>query len=81
MFSLSSPFASENLVSRDGFGSRVPRQPAHLDTQTESDAYILWGSSRVMVTYIARVYSRVMVTRIARVRINRVRLPILLVVS
>ena len=28
-FSLS-PFAPENLVSRDGFGSPVPRQPAHL---------------------------------------------------
>ena len=28
-FSLS-PFASENLVSRDGFGSPVPRHPAHL---------------------------------------------------
>ena len=25
-----SPFAPENLVSRDGFGSPVPRQVAHL---------------------------------------------------
>ena len=25
-----SPFAPENLVSRDGFGSPVPRQPSHL---------------------------------------------------
>ena len=41
-----SPFAPENLVSRDGFGSHVPRQPAHLHTQTESGAY-LWDSSRV----------------------------------
>ena len=41
-----SPFAPENLVSRDGFGSPVPRQPAHLHTQTESGAY-LRGSSRV----------------------------------
>ena len=24
-----SAFAAENLVSRDGFGSPVPRQPAH----------------------------------------------------
>ena len=24
-----SPFAPENLVSRDGFGRPVPRQPAH----------------------------------------------------
>ena len=35
-----SPFAPENLVSRDGFGSSVPRQPAHLHTQAESGAYI-----------------------------------------
>ena len=36
-FSLS-PFAPENLVSRDGFGRSVPRQPAHLHTQAESGA-------------------------------------------
>ena len=30
-----SPFAPESLVSRDGFGSPVPRQPAHLHTQAE----------------------------------------------
>ena len=42
-FSLS-PFAPENLVSRDGFGSPVPRQPAHLHTQAGYDAY---HSSRV----------------------------------
>ena len=30
-----SPFAPENLVSREGFGSPVPRQPAHLHTQAE----------------------------------------------
>ena len=35
-----SPFAPENLVSRDGFGSRVPRQPAHLHTQAEPGAYL-----------------------------------------
>ena len=34
-----SPFAPENLVSRDGFGSPIPRQPAHLHDQAESDAY------------------------------------------
>ena len=33
-----SAFAPKNLVSRDGFGSPVPRQPAHLHTQAESDA-------------------------------------------
>ena len=41
-----SPFAPENLASRDGFGSPVPRQPAHLHTQAESGAY-LRDSSRV----------------------------------
>ena len=41
-----SPFAPGNLVSRAGFGSPVPRQPAHLHTQAESGAY-LWDSSRV----------------------------------
>ena len=30
-----SAFAPENLVSRDGFGSPVPRQPVHLYTQVE----------------------------------------------
>ena len=33
-----STFAPENLVSRDGFSSPVPRQPAHLHTQAESGA-------------------------------------------
>ena len=41
-----SAFAPENLVSRDGFGGPVPRQPAHLHTQAESGAY-LRDSSRV----------------------------------
>ena len=41
-----SAFAPENLVSRDRFGSPVPRQPAHLHTQAESSAY-LRHSSRV----------------------------------
>ena len=35
-----SPFASESLVSRDGFGSPVPRQPAHLHAEAESGAYL-----------------------------------------
>ena len=34
------PFAPENVVSRDGFGSSVPRQPAHLHSQAESGAYV-----------------------------------------
>ena len=33
-----SVFAPESLVSRDGFSSPVPRQPAHLHTQAESGA-------------------------------------------
>ena len=41
-----SPCVPENLVSRDGFSRPVPRQPAHLHTQAESDAY-LRDSSRV----------------------------------
>ena len=35
-----SPYAPENLVSRDGFNRPVPRQPAHLPTQAESGAYL-----------------------------------------
>ena len=41
-----SPFAPENLVSQDGFGSPVPCQPTHLHTRAESGAY-LRDSSRV----------------------------------
>ena len=43
VFSLS-PFAPENLVSRDGFGSTVPRQLAHLIAQAESGAYLRYSS-------------------------------------
>ena len=35
-----SAFAPENLVSRDGFGRPVPRQPAHLHTRAESGALL-----------------------------------------
>ena len=35
-----SAFVLENLVPRDGFGSPVPRQPAHFHTQAESGAYL-----------------------------------------
>ena len=41
-----SSFAPENLDSRDGFGSPVPRQSAHLHIQAESGAH-LRNSSRV----------------------------------
>ena len=33
-------FVHENLVLRDGFGSPVPRQPAHLHTRAESGSYL-----------------------------------------
>ena len=42
MFFPLSPFAPENLASQAGFCSPVPRQPAHLHTQTESGAYFYW---------------------------------------
>ena len=35
-----SPCVPENLVSRDEFSRPVPRQPAHLHTQTESGTYL-----------------------------------------
>ena len=38
------PFAPENLVTRDGFGSPVPRQSAHFHTQAESGAYSRYSS-------------------------------------
>ena len=38
-FSLS-PFAPENLVAQDEFGSSVKRQPAHLHTQAESGVFL-----------------------------------------
>ena len=46
MISSLSPFAPENLVSRDGFGSPILLKPVHLHTQAESGAY-LRDSSRV----------------------------------
>ena len=35
-----SAFMPKNLVSRDGFSSPVPRQPAHLHIQAESGAHL-----------------------------------------
>ena len=40
------PVRAENLASRDGFDSPVPRQPAYLHAQAESGDY-LRDSSRV----------------------------------
>ena len=59
-----SAFVPENLVSRDGFGSPVQRQPAHLHIQAESGAY-LRDSSRVprrrpfMYSFITAIRHRV----------------------
>ena len=65
-----SAFAPENLVSRDGFDSPAPRQSAHLHTQAES---LLTGF--LPISTAASIYL------LSRVWINRVMLPILLVVS
>ena len=50
-----SPFAPENLVSRDGFGSLVPRQPTHLHTQAESRAKIFAGF--LPISAVASIYT------------------------
>ena len=52
-----SPYAPENLVSRDGFSRPVPRQPAHPHTQAECGAY-LRDSSRVNSTRVRRTPTR-----------------------
>ena len=56
------PFAPKNLVSRDGFGSVIPRRPAHLHTQTESlccaragmrhAIFIIMGSLRISAPHL-----------------------------
>ena len=52
-----SAFVPESLVSRDGFGSPVPRQPVHLHTQAESGAY-LRDSSQVPRRRPLFIYNR-----------------------
>ena len=74
-----SPCVPENLVSRDGFSRPVPRQPAHLHTQAESGAYCKHCSLNIVLLYVC-MYVCIVITY-SRVWINRVRLPILLVVS
>ena len=44
-------FTPENLVSRDGFSSPVPRQPAHLHTLVESGAHSPHSRLTVVLTY------------------------------
>ena len=46
-FSLSALFAPENLVSRDGFGRPVLRQPVHLHTPQAESGADLQDTSRV----------------------------------
>ena len=40
-----SPIASQNLVSRDGFGRPVPRQPIHSPHSARSGALLDYGST------------------------------------
>ena len=47
--------APENLVSRDGFGSPVPRQPAHLHTQAESSALL---TGFLPISAVASIFMR-----------------------
>ena len=45
-----SPFATENLLSRDEFGTPVPRQRPRLDAQAESGVWMLeTGESSVSI--------------------------------
>ena len=56
-----SAFAPENLISRDGFGSPVPRQPAHLHTEAESGRCLLTRllpSSAAASTYLFKAAIR-----------------------
>ena len=54
-----STFTPENLVSRDGFGSPVPCQPAHIHTQDESGAYLRdFSRVRGVHTYIFKTAIR-----------------------
>ena len=54
-----SPFAPENLVSRDGFVRPVPRQPAHLLTQAESGSIIVLTPTSNTIEYsvVMKVYA------------------------
>ena len=69
-----SPFAPENLVSRDGFGSLVLRQPAHLHTQAESGAYLRDSSQfprRRPLIHLNRYYTPSGQSRVYRVTQSR----------
>ena len=47
-----SAFVPENLISRDGFGSPVTRQPAHLHTMAESGEYNTMTATICMHVYV-----------------------------
>ena len=58
---LSALFAPENLILRDGFGSAVPRQLAHLHTQAEYGALLITGflpSSEATSVYLFKTTIR-----------------------
>ena len=55
-FSLS-PFAPENLVSRDGLGSPVPRQPAHLHTILRLNLVLTYGMAPEFREYIRLIHT------------------------
>ena len=56
-----SPFAPENLASRGGFGSPVPREPAHLDTKAESGLSSAAASIYLFITAILHLVSPVFI--------------------
>ena len=68
-----STFAPENIVSRDGFGCPVPRQPAR--SPCSRLHRLLTGFLPTICMYLC------IVVTCRLLWINRVRLPILLVVS
>ena len=66
-----SPFAPENLVSRDGFGNPVPSQPAHLQTKAESGHGIPPCNVCMVITYSKGMNQPGNVAKPARGQLNR----------
>ena len=64
-----SPFAPENLISRDGFDSPVPRQPSPLHTyiQAESSTY---GTGNFLLA--PGLYFGSLITRVKPVKYFRI---------
>ena len=65
LFPVRVQFAPENLVSRDSFGSPVPRQPAHLHTLAESGAHSSHSRLNVALTYRIPPHTVLLVRRAA----------------